>query len=174
MIHLHHLKSLLGDLPHGAEPLTTLEIGWEIRKGAGAPYVVPFNPQTFLIDAIPRAFDHDVLAMWHPPPQCIDAAKVTFKVPGGPGPALKSARVTVWNADGGELILEVNSEFVDGLGTHYHINDIVHDFDTIWCFEGAPASPYPVSYDVHIDPLHAIPRSATLLRVRRREIKALG
>ena len=64
---------MLGDLPHGAEPLTSLEIGWEIRKGAGAPYyVVPFNPHTFLIDAIPRAFDHDVLPMWHPPAQSIE------------------------------------------------------------------------------------------------------
>ena len=59
LIHLHHLNSMLGDLPHGAEPLKTLENGWEIRKGAGAPYVVSFNPQTFLIDAIPRAFDHN-------------------------------------------------------------------------------------------------------------------
>ena len=45
LIHLHHLNSMLGDLPHGAEPLTTLEIGWEIRKGAGAPYVV-HHPQS--------------------------------------------------------------------------------------------------------------------------------
>ena len=72
LIHLHHLNSMLGDLPHGAEPLTTLEIGWEIKKGAGAPYVAPFNPQTFVIDAIPRACDHDVLPMWHPPAESIE------------------------------------------------------------------------------------------------------
>ena len=72
LIHLHHLNSMLGDLPHGAEPLTTLEIGWEIRKGAGAPYVVPINPQTFVIDAIPRECDHDVLPMWHPPAESIE------------------------------------------------------------------------------------------------------
>ena len=152
-----HEKHPMHDLIRVSQPL---ELGK--YKLGGCTLRVNGSTAKTLIDAIPRAFDHDVLAMWHPPPQCIDAAKVTFKVPGGPGPALKSARVTVWNANGGELILEVNSEFMDGLGTHYHINDIVHDFDTIWCFEGAPASPCPVSYDVHIDPQHVVPRSLVL------------
>ena len=44
--------------------------------------------------------------------------------------------------------LEMNSEFMDGNGTLFHINDIL-DFDTLVCFEAKPASPYPVSVHVH-------------------------
>ena len=74
--------------------------------------------------------------------------KVTFRVPGGTWDRVKSTRLSVWNADGGELFLEMNSEFMDGRGTLFHINDIL-DFDTLVCFEAIPASDSPVSVHVH-------------------------
>ena len=78
----------------------------------------------------------------------MEDTKVTFRVPGGTDSLVKSPRISVWNADGGELFLETNSEFMDGRGTLFHINDIL-DFDTLVCFEAKPASPYPVSVHVH-------------------------
>jgi len=78
--------------------------------------------------------------------------KVTFRVPGGTYSLVKTPRLSVWNADGGELFLETNSEFIwtrdDGGETLFRINGIV-DLDTLVCFEATPASPYPVSVHVH-------------------------
>ena len=77
----------------------------------------------------------------------MEDTKVTFKVPGGTCPLVKSPRISVWNANGGELFLELNSEFMDGNRTLFHINGIL-DLHTLLCFEAKPASPYPVS--VHV------------------------
>ena len=78
----------------------------------------------------------------------MEDTKVTFRVPGGTDSLVKSPRISVWNAEGGELFLETNSEFMDGRGTLFHINGIL-DLDTLLCFEAKPASPYPVSVHVH-------------------------
>jgi hypothetical protein len=83
-----------------------------------------------------------------PNPDPMEDTKVTFRVPGGTWDRVKSTRLSVWNADGGELFLEMNSQFIDGRGTLFHINGII-DLDKIICFEAIPASLSPVSVHVH-------------------------
>ena len=83
-----------------------------------------------------------------PNPDPMEDTKVTFRVPGGTWDRVKSTRLSVWNADGGELFLEMNSQFIDGRGTLFHIDTII-DLDTISCFEAIPASLSPVSVHVH-------------------------
>ena len=78
----------------------------------------------------------------------MEDTNVIFRVPGGTWDRVKSPRLSVWNADGGELFLEMNSQFIDGRGTLFHINTII-DLDTISCFEAIPASLSPVSVHVH-------------------------
>ena len=78
----------------------------------------------------------------------MEDTKVTFRVPGGTWDKVKSTRLSVWNADGGELFLEMNSQFIDGRGTLFHIDTII-DLDTISFFEAIPASLSPVSVHVH-------------------------
>ena len=55
-----------------------------------------------------------------PNPDPMEDTKVTFRVPGGTWDRVKSTRLSVWNADGGELFLEMNSQFRDGRGTLFH------------------------------------------------------
>ena len=87
-----------------------------------------------------------------PNPDPMEDTKVTFRVPGGTWDRVKSTRLSVWNADGGELFLEMNSEFIwtrdDGGETLFHIDTII-DLDTISCFQAIPASDSPVSVHVH-------------------------
>ena len=83
-----------------------------------------------------------------PNPDPMEDTKVTFRVPGGTWDRVKSTRLSVWNAAGGELFLEMNSQFIDGRGTLFHIDTII-DLDTISCFQAIPASDSPVSVHVH-------------------------